>query len=90
VGFIAFSIHRLICCSLKVSELGRALDGSSRWHTGHSSSSAIRGGRGSGPDIELAQISRDQIPTAYDRRNREIICAANVYLRESSLSAKDR
>lgn len=34
----------------KSSALGSALDGSSRWHTGHSSSSARRGGRGRGRD----------------------------------------
>jgi len=47
-------MQRFICASLSDPELGRALEGSSLWQTGHSSSSAMRGGAGRGRDVEAS------------------------------------
>lgn len=41
-------MHEVICDSRRASKFGKLLDGSSRWHTGHSSSSGICGGGGNG------------------------------------------
>lgn len=46
VPCIAFSIQLVICAALNASEFGSWLEGNSWWQTGHSSSSAMRGGRG--------------------------------------------
>ena len=47
------SIQDEMCVARRSSELGRAEEGSSRWQTGHSSSSARRGGRGRGRSLRV-------------------------------------
>lgn len=52
-------MHILICASLRASKFANSRDGSSRWQTGHSSSSATWGGSG-GNGLLLAAAMEDE------------------------------